>query len=520
MSSPKEGGGSKRPEGGNENSQRVGGGGSTAQPAAKAYVANNNTSRSVLTLLGQQGYGKGLLSKFPEMGHNYEFMSSPSVKNERMLITRFTRSAGRTRMMHAAYIGDMDRLRELVKKFNADIHIEDNVGLTALAWAAFNGKLRAVQFLVENGAEINRGRNGSTPLFCAIAGNHLTTVRWLCDRGADVNGDKNLELACKDNVSPQLLEFLCERGANVAAVGVNGTPLHALAYSRRTGAEKAEILVSYGASLEAMYTHQTPLLWASESSNVRLVRTLCELGANKEARNNSGMTALMLACHDKIADGTITALCELGANKEERDPEGRTALFYLLDEPNLENVAIALTELLGQDVNIEARFGSKSALDAAVETKVPEAVKILCEHARRKNIELNTPMAAHRVKKQLATYKELLQNTYERHNERVPWGNDNSNYDGEYTQAGISNYKNKIKELEDILKILEKEMPKDHGPKDHGPKAHGSKRETKKGSGPGHNSNNWRSGGGGGGSNSTWWRGGSKRKTRRFKNRV
>jgi len=502
-------------EGGKQNgnnSQRVGGGGSSAAQAAPVYAANNNTSRRVLTSLAQQGYGAGLLSKFPEMGHNYEFMSSPSVRNEQKLRTRFTTSHGRTRMMQAAHTGNMDRLRELVKKFNADIHIEDGVGLTALAWAAFGGKLRAVQFLVENGAEINRGRRGTTPLFCAVVGNHLTTVRWLCDRDANVNGDINVEGACRDNVSPEILELLCERGANLDVLGVHGTPLHTVANLHRTGAKKAEILIRHNAPLEAVYAYETPLLRAAESSNVGVVRALCENGANKEARNYAGMTSLMSACHSKIFDGTVTTLCEFGANKEARDPQGRTALFYALDTLNPHRTAAVLRELLAQDVDIKARFGGKSALDAAVETRIPEVVEMLYEHAKRKNIELNTPIAVRRVKKEIATFKERLQGAQDNQNQHIPLGNGDSNNEGEYARGGIVVYRQIVKDLEDILRILEKDIPK----------AHVSKRTTKKspGHGPAHNSNNWRSpsgGGGGGGSNSNWWRG-SKRKTRRFKN--
>lgn len=495
-------GGGGQPTG--SNSQRIGG--STAA-VAQSRAANNNTSRRVLTSLAQQGYGAGLLSKFPEMGHNYEFMSSPSVRNEKSTRrNRFSSTAGKTRLMHAAHIGDMERLRELVKKFSADIHTEDSVGLTALAWAALAGRLKAVQFLVEHGAEINRGKRGTTPLYCAVVGNHLTTVRWLCDRGADVNGDRNLEVACSDTVSPQILELLCERGANVAAVGTRGTPLHALAYSRTTGVEKAEILVRYNAPLEAVFAQQTPLLWASESSNVRLVRALCELGANKEARNHAGMTALMAACRSKISDGTVTALCELGANKEATDPEGRTPLFYVLT--NVEHGAIVLSELLAQDVNIEGRFMGKSTLDAAVESKVPILIKLLCEHATRKNIQLNIQANVRRVKMEIAGNEERLQYMIDEDNQRGVWGNQNSDYNGDRGKEGIQFYEESIRNLRAILKILEENS--------HPPKSYGSK-PTKKSAA--NNSNNWRSGGGGGGSKSTSWRG-SKRKTRRFKNRV
>jgi ankyrin repeat protein len=237
---------------------------------------------------------------------------------------------------------------------------------------------------------------------------------------------------------------------------------------------------------------------------VGVVRVLCELGANKEARDYSGMTPLMSACRSKISDGTVSVLCELGANKEARDPQGKTALFYALNIPNLEYTASVLRELLEHDVDIEARFGSKSALDAAVETRIPEVVRILCEHARRKNIELNTPMAAHRVKKEIGKFKELLQNVPKKDNNNLSWGNGNSNYGGEYVNSGMSLYTRIVNDLEDILKILEKEPRRPNG--------NGSKRTTKKSLGS-------ESGGAGKGSNSNWWRS-PKSKTRRFKNRV
>jgi len=486
------------------NSQRVGGGSST-QPA---YVANNNTSRRVLTSLAEQGYGAGLLSTFPEMGHDVQFMSA--VKNIKgNPLKPYYSGAGRTHTMHAAFIGDMKRLRELVKKFSADIHTEDNQGMTALAWAALAGRLKAVQFLVEHGAEINRGRIMKTPLYCAIQGNHLTTVRWLCDRGANVNGERNLEMACTDHASPEILELLCERGADVSA---NGAPLHRLTQSRRNAAEKVAILCRFNAPLEFTINDFTPLLRASYSNNVSVVRALCECGANKEARQASGMTPLMMACFGKISDGTVTALCEYGADKEARDPQGKTPLFYVLT--NVEHGAIVLSELLAQDVNIEGRFMGKSTLDAAVESKVPILVKLLCEHARRKNIQLNIQANVRRVKMEIAGNEEQLQYADEEYNERGIWGNQNIDYNGERGKEGIQMLEETIRNLRAILKILEENS--------HPPKSYGSKQTTKKSAA--NNSNNWRSGGGGGGggggSKSTSWRGGSKRKTRRFKNRV
>lgn len=505
MSSQKEGGRSKRPEGVNENSQRVGGGGSTAQPAAQAYVANNNTSRHILSALAKQGHGKGLLSKFPEMSHNYEFMSSPSVKNEVTSKTsRFSvSSGGQTRLMHAASIGDIARLKELVKTFNADIQIEDGNGMTALAWAAWAGKLRAVQFLVERGAEINRGDLLRTPLYLAVRGNHLTTARWLCDRGAKVNGYRIIDEACKDNISPQLLELLCERGANVAAVGINGTPLHTLAnISRTTAAEKAEILVRYNAPLEAVFAGRTPLYTATELGNVAVVRALCELGADKEVRGQSGLTPLMIACDYKMANGTVTALCECGADKEARDPNGFTPLYHVLNKRVAhQNMASVLHELLQQGVDIESRIVGKSPLDLAVETEMPDVVQVLCEFARERGIQLNIPMAEYRVKKQLKICQEKIDVM---NDANLNYNSNSNNYHPKFNEMEWNKVITSQANLNKILEILKRYSQRETSKSS-------SKRTTKKG--PGSDSNNWRSGGGGGGGGS-----GSKLKTRR-KNR-
>jgi ankyrin repeat protein len=462
----------------------------------------NNRNRSILTLLAQRGHSDGILSAFPEMGHNYEFMSSPSVKNKKG-------GGGRTRLMHAAFIGDMDRLRELIKGVNANIDIQDNNQMTALSWAAFAGKLRAVQFLVENGAEINTGVLYKTPLYLAVKQNHLTTVQWLCDRGATIFIDSIGE-ACKDSVSPQILQVLCEHGANVTQPGVNGTPLHSLATSRITGAEKVGILVRHNAPLEAIYIGATPLIFATVNSNVAVVRALCEFGADKEAVSQVpwepvGLTPLMWACYEKISDGTVTALCELGANKEARDPQGRTAIFYALEKygvksPREDN----FLELLGQDVNIQARFGNVSVLDATIATGMPSLLRALCSYAVRKNIDINIPMVTHTIKKKMKNLKSMF-DALNSENKRL-----NLQTGHHLPVAGIQNEKlsQTIYKLGIMLNVLEdyevylKTKP--------------SMKNTRKTSAAGgaNSSNNWRGSPSGGAksSNNAWWRGGSKRK--------
>ena len=60
--------------------------------------------------------------------------------------------------------------------------------MTSLMWAAQDGYLAMVRFLVSEGADIHvRDENGWTALMKATVGGHLDVVRFLVDRGADVN---------------------------------------------------------------------------------------------------------------------------------------------------------------------------------------------------------------------------------------------------------------------------------------------------------------------------------------------
>ena len=352
-------------------------------------IRKNNTSRRVLTLLAQHGHkeARNALSAIPEMGHNSQFMASPIIKNGQ---------GGKTRVMHAASIGDMARLRQLVKEYSTDIHsVESSSGMTALGYACLNGKLNAVKFLVENGADINgKYRDDKSPLILAVKGNHLQLVRFLCELGADLTIDNPLLNACRlEDVSPQIVEVLCEKGADVSFISrLYGSLLHAVIWDNKTGAEKAEILCRFNAPLEATFSlsEYTPLM-AACTRNTDIVKVLCDCGANIEAKAGSWTTPLMIACTNTLA-GAVTVLCEKGANKEAVDLYGFTALhFALRGNSSLAIYKDVLLELLNQGVNIQARDkGKTSPLDYAIELHNLKGVEVLCKYASDHGIDLVT----------------------------------------------------------------------------------------------------------------------------------
>ncbi len=68
----------------------------------------------------------------------------------------------------------------------AIVHARDSAGDTALSWAAWYGNIEAVEWLLNNGADINMpGVRNRTPMGWAAEGGRKETIALLLERGAD-----------------------------------------------------------------------------------------------------------------------------------------------------------------------------------------------------------------------------------------------------------------------------------------------------------------------------------------------
>lgn len=202
---------------------------------------------------------------------------------------------GRTALLIAARRpGAGDAVRDLLAA-GADPRVKDVRGVTPLIEAARAGDLESIRTLIEAGAEVNETRkNGRTALMAAVRSRKQEAVRFLLDRGADVN------IQARESVSSNSKDSALTMAA---ARGVPG-----------------------------------------------IVRALIGQGADIEARNAMGYTALMqAACSDYVDAETVKALLSAGADITPKGLDGETALRLARKRGNTEIVRLLLEAEKGNE---------------------------------------------------------------------------------------------------------------------------------------------------------------------------
>jgi ankyrin repeat protein len=189
---------------------------------------------------------------------------------------------GRTRLMFAAWKGDVERARFLVERGAAVDELDKNSN-PALWYACFDGRLDALRFLVERGgAAVNAARatDGVTALMCASQEGHLEIVRYLVERGG--------------------------AAVNAARTDDGATTLHAASFNGHLEVMRY-LLVQQGVPADAARTAdgETALMWASVEGHLATVRLLLQHGADKGLLNHAGQTARDLAARHPLVQAAL-----------------------------------------------------------------------------------------------------------------------------------------------------------------------------------------------------------------------
>ncbi|HEY8520118.1 MAG TPA: ankyrin repeat domain-containing protein [Gammaproteobacteria bacterium] len=254
-------------------------------------------------------------------------------------------------LVEAVKTGDRATALELIAR-GEGVNAAEADGTTALHWAVRAGDGALVEALLGAGADARAAnRYGMTALHLAAVNGDAAVMRELLAAGADVNatlpeGETVLMTAARTG-EPEALRVLLEAGADVEA-RENWYGESALMWAAAEDhAEAVRVLVAHGADVNARSARYeferrrlgqsilplgawTPLMYAARQNALASGRALVEAGADLDATDPDGATALVIAiinAHYEFAD----MLLEAGADPNVVDESGMGPLYAAVD---------------------------------------------------------------------------------------------------------------------------------------------------------------------------------------------
>ncbi len=303
---------------------------------------------------------------------------------------------------HGADVGIQSTIGDAKKRYGVNYAQGEHNhtgGLTALVLATREGGLASVQALVEAKADVNQTTgDGSSAMVVAIQNGHYDVAKFLVDHGANVNlanekGWNPLYLAVKHrNIetgtipvpnTDQAMEFikiLLDHGADTNARLKANTEI-------RNG-QRATWLNEAGA---------TPFLRAALCGDIEVMKMLLAHGADPKIATEDHTTPLMAAAgvgysdgfiHDRSVPETIDAMkliLDLGADVNAANDQGLTALHGAAHKAAVEEIQLLVDrggDLAAKDKGSKA-FGqdTKGMIPLNWAEGVPVGVQSAIYHA-------------------------------------------------------------------------------------------------------------------------------------------
>ncbi len=217
--------------------------------------------------------------------------------------------AAEANLIDAASAGDLARVRSLLAA-GSDVNAKDKDGVTALMKASQSGRIEVVRALLEAKANVNaKLKNGSTALMYAMKNDHVDVVRALLAAGADVNAKD------KDGVTSLMMSGI-EAGKELDKFWEEFDELEGKKTTKHI--EKVDMvraLLAAGADVNAKDKDGfTALMYASGWGNVKVVRALLEAKADVNVKSTDGTTPLKTASKGGYAD-VVKLLKQAGAKE-------------------------------------------------------------------------------------------------------------------------------------------------------------------------------------------------------------
>ena len=334
---------------------------------------------------------------------------------------------GMTSLMRAAHQGDVDEVERLIARgasVNASVPTRDlreliaflswmqqlpesDIGYTPLFYAAKGGHADVARLLIGHGADVHHvARGGETALQLAIWRSDLKVMQLLAAAGAR-SDSRQFGLAIRHS-TPETVKFLLALGADPDAAPPPGVrrpgppaPPPVIAATQRGDPAVLQLLIDAGANVNARdHNGWSALRWAGQSSSRRqnqsmaaIIALLGRAGAQDKAGNNAA--ALFEAVLQKDPVRVEEAL-RLGANPNARDDRGVPPLVYAtrLGHPGIVQALIRA----GADINANPEHGTTPLISAISGGNVETVKALLAAGAR-----IDQPDRLHRTPLQEAS---------------------------------------------------------------------------------------------------------------------
>ena len=237
-------------------------------------------------------------------------------------------------MIRATEAGDLSKLAALLARnpglVDANAPLSDSYPVQTRGWkplhiAAWHGHTKAVEFLIEQGTDINVRCGGNrTPLHYAIEAGSRETRQLLLEKGAEVD----IAVASILGMTERVKQMLAKDPSLAKDKSTGGYPIEWAAWGQNV--DVARILVDYGANINAATAVFTPVA----NGGVEFLRFVLDQGADPNARGR-GRTVLHAAVEmpfSKDNTAVIELLIERGADVNALDNEGKTSLDRALEK--------------------------------------------------------------------------------------------------------------------------------------------------------------------------------------------
>lgn len=302
---------------------------------------------------------------------------------------------GDTPLLLAAKQGSIPILQRLLEVGEAGLELQDRDGRTPLLAAVAQGSERAVDILLNSGADrTSRDKYGDTPLLLASGQGHYRVVCHLLEIG-----DVGMECRDKNGRTPLLRAAYMSQAdvvclllaANAIPTQIDGFGNTAMSFTTsHTPLQNIRDLLLQMTDTPGVFLRQS-----AKSGDLTTMEYLLSVGVPADDQDLDGRTALSWAASQN-QEGAIELLLSTGAvNVNSRDRNGHTPLFWAAMKNNGRIIRALVAS--GADRILEDDFGRtprwwQRALNLRPARGLPRMSRVRKRGIRTRLMPKNTPL--------------------------------------------------------------------------------------------------------------------------------